>query len=277
MFILSARRRAIFTLGALAVGAPAGAQAVLTPSSMVNVTCEYVKAGMGPAHDKNEEKWARAAEAIKGFPPSLAIQSVTGPAASCWLTTASSYEQIGKNSTLFETDPTYSKLFPSLIGADAQYISDTRSYIARLRTDLSAGAMPNILTRKFTMWSEWRIRPGQEALFEKAAKAYAAAMKRAGVDPEFRIFQVLQGAPGATIWIFTSRSSMAGFDKDMADDPKIGAAFTPDDQKLFDEFFSKAVVSMSENLWNYSPAQSNLTAEQRATDPFWKLKPAAKP
>jgi hypothetical protein len=134
--------------------------------------------------------------------------------------------------------------------------------------------MPTLQSRRFTNWSEWRVRPGQGAAFDAGVKAYVAAAKRAGVKPEFRIFQVLHGAPGDTYWLFSSQSSMAGFDVEMANDPKIESAFTPEDFKLFDDFFTK-VVSTNSNLWSYNSAQSVLTPEQRASDPYWTLK--AKP
>lgn len=247
------------------------AQTTLTPPKMVQVVCETVKPGMGVAHNRYEERWARAIEAVKGVTvSSLAVQSTTGAPASCWLTAASSYEQLGKIDKGLMADPTYARAFPDLTAGDAQYVADTRTYIAILRPDLSGGEMPNVLTRRAMMWGDWRIRPGQEALFEASAKAYRAAMERAGVKPDFRIYQVAQGTPNPTFWIFTSRADMAGFDADLADDAKIGAAFTAEDRKLFDELFSKAVVSVASNLWTYSPSQSSLTAEQRGTDPFWK-------
>lgn len=253
------------------------AQATLMPPAMMAVGCEWVKPGMGPAHDLHEEAWARASEAVKGIAPSLALQSTTGLAETCWLTSVSSYDQLGKNYALYNKDPAYAAAMPSLVGNDAKFVSDGRNYIAILRPDLSAGAMPNVLTRRVTEWTEWRIRPGNGAAFDAAAKAYAAAATRAGLQPEFRVFQVLHGAPGDTYWVFTSMTSMAGFDKMMADDPKVFAAFTADDRKLFDDFFAKAVVSTTSNIWSYNSAQSALTPEQRATDPFWKLKPKAAP
>lgn len=261
---------------AIAVTTPVAAQTSLKPPAMVVATCETVKPGMGVAHDQHEEKWARAAEGVKGFLPSLAVQAATGPTITCWLTSAPDYAAIGKNNDLFDADPTYSKLLPSLVGPEAQYVSDVRTYVAALRQDLSAGEMPNILTRRFTFWEDWRIRPGQTALFESAAKAYAAAQKRAGIKSEFRIYEVAQGAPDATFWLFQSTATMAGFDAFMAEDPKTFAAFTAEDQKLFDEFFAKAVVSHTSNMWSYSSAQSSLTSEQRATDTFWKRKELVK-
>jgi len=241
------------------------------------VGCEWVKPGMGPAHDQHEEAWARASEAVKGFAPALALQSTTGLAETCWITSVSSYDQLGKNNDLYNKDPGYAAALPSLVGNDAKFISEGRNYIAVLRPDLSAGAMPNVLTRRVTDWAEWRIRPGNGAAFAAAAKAYVAAAKRAGVNPEFRVFQVMQGAPSETYWIFTSQTSMAGFDAVMASDPKIYAAFTPEETRFFDDFFAKAVVSMSSNIWAYNSAQSALTPEQRASDPFWKLKPKPAP
>ena len=246
----------------------------MMPPAMLAVGCEWVKTGTGPAHDQHEEAWARASEAVKGFAPSLALQSSTGPAETCWLTSVASYDALGKNNELYDKDPAYAAAMPSLVGNDGKFVSDFRSYIAVLRPDLSSGEMPNVLTRRMTEWGEWRIRPGNGAAFDKAVKLYTAAAKRAGVNPEFRVFQVMQGAPGDTYWIFTSQKSMAGFDAMMASDPKIFAAFTADDSKFFGDFFTK-VVSVSSNLWTYSSAQSTLSAEQRASDPFWKLKPKA--
>lgn len=256
---------------ALVVSSAVARAQTLTPPKLLQVNCEYVKYGQGPAHDQHEEKWARAIEGVKGSPTSsLAVKSATGPAATCWLTSATSYEDMGKQDAALSGDAAYARALPALMSTDAQYVSDSRAYIAVLHPELTGGEMPNVLTRRAMMWSEWRIRPGQDALWASAVKAYRAAVERAGVKPDFRVYEVVQGAPSPTFWIFASRTGMAGFDADMADDEKIGKAFTADDQKLFADFFSKAVVSVTTNLWNYSSSQSSLTAEQRATDAFWK-------
>lgn len=268
----------IAAAASLAVGAAPQlfAQATMLPPAMMSAGCETVKPGMGPAHDKHEEVWARAGEAVKGGAPSIAMQSATGPTVTCWLTSVASYDQLGKNNDLYDKDAAYAKALPSLVGNDGQYISDTRNYIAVLHPELSAGEMPNVLTRHMTEWSEWRVRFGTEATFIAALKAYRAAATRAGAKPEFRTYQVMNGAPATTFWLFSSQSSMAGFDAAMANDGKTSAAFTPEDQKIFDEASAKSVASMVSNIWMYVPSQSSLTPAMRATDPFWKLKPAAK-
>lgn len=253
------------------------AQATLPPAAMLAVGCEWVKPGMGQAHDQHEERWARATEAVKGFAPSLAVQSTTGQAVTCWLTSVTSFDQLGRNGDLYAKDPAYAAAMPSLVGTDAKFISDARNFVAILRPDLSAGEMPNVLTRRVMNWGEWRIRFGTEPAFVAALKAYTAAATRAGTRPEFRVYQVLHGAPGVTFWILSSQATMAGFDAAMANDPKIAAAYTPEDLKKFDEASTKSVVSINSNLWAYSSAQSALHAEQRASDPFWKLKPKATP
>ena len=251
------------------------AQTTVKPSPMYSVGCEWVKPGMGPAHDQHEERWARAAEAVKGFASALAVQSTTGPAVSCWFTGLASYDQLGKNNDAYAADPAYTKAIPSLIGGDAQFISDNRTSIAVLRPDLSAGDMPNVLSRRLMNWGEWRIRFGMDAQFIAALKTFRAAAARAGVKTEFRTYEVVQGAPATTYWIISSESAMAGFDAVMANDPKIGAAYTPEDLKVF-EAATASIMSMVSNIWAYSSAQSQLTPEQRATDPFWKLKTAPK-
>lgn len=247
-----------------------GAQAAVAPPAMVFTACETVKPGMGVAHDQHEERWSRAIEATKGFAPALALQSMTGPAVTCWLTGVASYDALGKSFETLLADPAYARALPSLVGADAQYLSDLRTSVAKLRPDLSAGPMPNVLTRRVANWSVWNLRAGREAAFEAAVKAYAAAMTRAGVQPDFRVYQVLHGVTGAVFWTMGSTASMAALDTQMANDPKIAAAFTADDQKVFNELFTNALVSTTSNLWSYVSAQSALTPEQRATDPFWK-------
>lgn len=248
------------------------AQAALTPPSLLQALCETVKPGMGIAHDQHEAKWARALEAVKGTTvSSLAVKSSTGANAVCWLTATTSYDALSKMDNAINADPAYARAVPGLVAAEAQYVNDSRSYIATLRADLSGGPMPNVLTRRAMIWSEWRIRPGQEGMFEAAVKAYRAAMERGKVPADYRVYQVMQGAPSATFWVFASRTDMAGFDADLANDAKIMGAMTPDDGKQFDEFFAKAVVSVNSQLWTYNSRLSTLTAEQRATDPFWKL------
>lgn len=207
---------------------------------------------MGPAHDKNEVRWSMAQEAVKGVSSALALQRMTGPQVTCWLTSMANYDQIEKNNMLYEKDPAYSKATPTFVSADAPFVSDIRSYVAVLRADLSAGEMPNVLSRRVTTWGEYRNRFGMDGAFIKALKAYTAAATRAGAKPSFRVYQVRDGAPAGTYWMFTSEQHMAGFDAVMASGPKIAGAYTPEDLKTFDEAFTKSVTSVSTNLWSYN-------------------------
>lgn len=263
---------AVVAGGMLGVVTQAQAQAGAMQPAMLSVICERVKPGMSLAHDKHEEAWARASESVQGFATSFAIQSMTGPQESCWLTRVANFEALGQNNERYASSTRYSAALPTLLGEDGKYVSDVRAYIAMLRTDLSEGASPTLAERRFTTWGEWRVRPGNGAIFAGALKAYVAAAKRAGNNPAFRVYQVMHGAPGETYWLFTSQATMAGFDAMMSSDPKTEAAFTADDLKVFEEFFTK-VMSMNSNLWSYNAAQSSLSADDRATDPFWKRKP----
>lgn len=258
--------------GVLGVVTHAQAQAGTMQPGLLSVVCERVKPGMNLAHDKNEEAWARASESVPGFATSFALQSMTGPQESCWLTRVANFEALGQNNERYASSTRYSAALPTLLGEDGKYVSDVRMYIAMLRTDLSEGAMPTLAERRFASWGEWRVRPGNGASFEAALKAWVAASKRAGNKPAFRVYQVMHGAPGETYWLFTSQTTMAGFDAMMSSDPKTEAAFTADDRKLFEDFFTK-VMSMNSNLWSYNAAQSSLSADERATDPSWKRKP----
>jgi hypothetical protein len=277
--MLSVTKRSRYTLLMAAAGLlaqPAGGQAA--ERTFLSAICESVKPGQMIAHDQHEARWARAVEKAKGFTPALAVQSTTGPAVTCWLSLANSYDQVGKSYESLMADAAYAKALPSLLSGDAPFVSDTRSFIAVLRPDLSSGAIPDFLTRRVMEWGEWRVRFGTEQYFEAAVKTYRAAAIRAGAEPSFRVWRVRQGAPSATYWIMSSQDGMAGFDKAMAMEEKIGSAYTAEDLKVFDEATSKSNIFHTSHLWSYSPTQSALTAEQRASGPFWKLMtPSAKP
>lgn len=265
--------RGCLTLTAVAVAARAGgAQVAVTAPAFMQVTCETVKPGMQAAHDQHEERWARAAEAAKSS--AIAVSSTTGVPETCWLSGGASLDALAKANDALMADRGYAAQFPALLKADAEFISAVRTYTALLRTDLGAGTPPNVLSRRVLEWTEFRVRPGPgEALFANAVKAYRGAMERAGLKPEFRVYQVLHGMQGAVYWIFTSGTSPARFDEMIASEPKLNAAFTAEDNKAFEEYFSRAHTSVIANLYAYVPAQSALTAEQRASDPFWARKP----
>ena len=144
-----------------------------------------------------------------------------------------------------------SVLWPTLAGdcfGSASIGSSNRWLVSPLCGNCEWGRRPDTRSTSFNVKEFGAQGDGRaddtkalQAAFDAAAKAYTAAAKRAGVNPEFRVYQVMQGAPGDTYWIFTSQTSMAGFDALMASDPKIFAAFTAEDRKLFDDVVGHVV------------------------------------
>lgn len=255
----------------------ATAAAVLPPSATLRaqqnttpnvwfVACNLLKPGTSAEMRENESAWARAYEKA-GVIGSIGMTSITGPAQVCWITNTSNYDGADKMfNKAGKTDAQFER-------ATRNYASDARTYLAETIPTLLTPTDGNALKYQGITWQTWTIRPGTDALFRRAVSAYDAARKRAGVSVgDAVVVQPTQGAAQGVYWIMIGYRSMADMDRGMGEEAKVTAAFTADDQKVFQEFFEKAVVSSRSDNFRFSSQLSALSAEQRkAGGDFWKL------
>jgi len=122
------------------------------------------------------------------------------------------------------------------------------------------------------------IRPGHVPDFEALMKEVKeAAEKNAGTRTVF-VSQVIEGGKGATFYVSTLRSSMAGFDHN----PTLREIVGDEGVKKFQQMNAEAVEVSDSTLYRFNPDLSNPPEEiAKVAMDFWRPKPvivaAAKP
>lgn len=251
-----------------------------TQPNLLQITREEVKVGHAADHEKTEAGWPAAYDKAKSPYYYLAFVSLTGPPEAWFVTPFESHQAAGESMKQERGDAVLAAELARLSRADAEHISNLRTIQAIARKELSHGDYPDTAKQRFWEITTFRVRPGHEGDFEAAAKAYGAAVTRAGTSVSFRVYQVIAGMPTPTFLVFSSVTSFAAFDKGMSDDLAIMKAFNEQDQKVFQKFFNEAVITSDTQRFELNPQMSYVSAEVRASDPaFWmpRKKPATKP
>lgn len=251
------------------------------PASQPNLLLIYreeVKVGRNAEHERTEMGWPAAYEKAKSPYYYLALVSLTGAPEAWFVSPFESYEQMDKAMAIDRDDPMLALEIPRLQRADGEHLNGIRSYHAVARKELSHGQYPDISKQRYFTINTFRMRPGREADFAAAAKAYGGALARAGSPATFRVYQIAAGMPSPTYIVFGSTPTLGALDTLMAAEDAVSKAFRPEDQKIFEKFF-EGLASSDSQRFAVNPAMSYVSAEVRASDPsFWmpKKKPTPK-
>lgn len=243
-----------------------------TQPNLLQITREEIKVGHAVDHEKTEAGWPAAFEKAKSPYYYIALASTTGLQEVWFVSPYESHKAMGESTKMERDNAVLAAELARLQRADAEHLGGLRTILAMARKDLSHGNFPEVGKQRFYEITTFRMRPGREGAFEAAAKAYAGAVGRASAGTSFRVYQVMAGMPTPTFLIFSSVTSMEGFDTGMTDDQAIMKAFNEADQKAFQQFFD-GVVSSDSQRFALSPTMSYVPAETRASDPaFWMPK-----
>jgi hypothetical protein len=270
-----------FALLTLACGAPGVAlsQAQGLPTSqpsLVNIVREEVKVGRAADHARIEAGWPAAFGRANSPDYYLAMVSLTGMPEAWYIIPAASHAALGESMKRDANDATLTAELERLSRADAEVLNGSRTIQAMARPDLSMGAYPDLSKQRFWEISVVRVRPGHEAEFDAAAKAYGTAAQRSAPNAQYRIYQVLAGMPTPAYIIFASVTSYGAFDQMFADGMKTMENATAAEQAALQKFSTDATLSWETNRFRLDPKQSYVSREVRATDPaFWGPMPAA--
>jgi hypothetical protein len=268
-------------LAALFLGVAGSIFAQGLPTTQPNylyIVREEVKIGRSAEHEKLEAGWPAAYEKAKSTDYYVAFESITGPSEAWFVAPYDSHAALGETMKREDTDPVLSAELNRLSRADAEHVNSVRVIFARGRKDLSHGAFPDIGKVRFSEISWFRVRPGHEAGFEAAAKAYGAAAQRSAPNVAYRVYEIIAGAPSPTYLVFSSVSSFAEFDQMMAAGDKVMTSFTPQEGAAMQSFFKEGLINFETHRFRINPVMSYVPKETRAEDPdFWMpKKPAAK-
>lgn len=171
---------------------------------MVTIIREDVKVGRTAEHARIEAGWPAAFGRASSPDYYLAMVSLTGTPQAWYIIPAASNAAYGEQMKRYDNDPGTTAELERLSRADAEVLEGTRTILAMARPDLSRGAYPDLAKQRFWEISLARVRPGHEADFDAAVKAYIAAADRASSQNQFRTYQVVAGMPEPTYIIFGS-------------------------------------------------------------------------
>lgn len=267
---------------ALVLGCASSAAGQGLPTSqptLVTIVREDVKIGREAEHARFEAGWPAAYAKAKSPDFYLAFASMTGPTEVWYIVPAASHAAIGEAMKRDAADPRLSAELERLSRGDAEFLNNRRVMQAAGRPDLSMGAFPELAKMRFTEITWFRVRPGHEAEFESAAKAYRTAAQRAAPATSYRVYEIIAGVPGPTYLVFASIDSYAAFDQMMAAGQATMRGATPDEMTALQKFSTAGLINSETQRFRVDPAQSYVSAETRAVDPaFWTpKKPPAKP
>lgn len=247
--------------------------------TLISIIRESVKMGRSADHERIEAGWPAAFAKAKSPTYYLAMTSLSGAGEAWFLTPYANNAAIAADMKQQSSDTVLAKELDRLSRADAEVLNDWRAIQARARPDLSHGAFPDLSKVRFWEVSTFRVRPGHEAEFEAAAKAYGAATERAAPGNSYRVYEVTLGMPQPTFLVFATVDSYGQFDDMAANGQKTMQGFTPEEMATMQKFSTDALINSESNRFELNPTMSYVAAETRATDPaFWMPKrPARRP
>ena len=244
-----------------------------TQPKLLSIIREEVKVGRSAEHAKHEAGWPAAYEKAKSPDYYLAMTSMTGPSEAWYLMAWESHAALGNSMKRDDKDPVLSAEVERLTARDAEFINSTREIQAFGRPDLSVGVFPELTKARFFEVTIFRVRPGHEAQFEEAAKAYAAATKRSAPTASYRTYQVLAGMPAPTYFVFSSVEDFAEFDKTVEAGEATWKGATPEEQAQIQKCSAEGLISSETNRFKVDPGQSYVSKATREKDPeFWMPK-----
>lgn len=263
----------------LACGAPsivaAQAQGQGLPTSqpsLITIIREQVKVGRAADHARIEAGWPALYGRVNSPDYYLAMTSLTGTPEAWYIVPAANHAAYAET---MKRDLAQSAELDRLSRADAEVLEGIRTVQALARPDLSMGAYPDLSKQRFWEITIARVRPGREADFDAAAKAYGTAAQRSAPNAQYRIYQVIAGMPTPTYIIFSSVPNYADFDQVLADGMKTMENANQTETAALQKFSTDATISWETNRFKLDPKMSYVSREVRAGDQaFWGPMPA---
>ncbi len=267
------QRLTLLSLVLCSAGSALGQGLPTSQPALITIVREEVKAGRSADHAKHEAGWPAAYERAKSPDYYLAFVSLTGPNEAWYVTPYASHAVIGEGMKRDDADPVLSAELARLARVDAEFLNGIRVIQAAARTDLSMGDFPDLGRMRFWELTVFRVRPGHEAAFAAAAKAYRSAAQRSAPSTRWRLYEVTAGMPGPTYLVFSSVAAYSEFDRMMSEGQATMSGATAEEGATLDKFSRESLLSVETNRFRLDPTQSYVAKETRASDAaFWMPK-----
>ncbi|HEY0703103.1 MAG TPA: hypothetical protein VGD60_10075 [Candidatus Acidoferrales bacterium] len=248
------------------------------PPKVLNVVREVLKPGKGgAAHERTESAFVRAMTAAKATDHYFALDALTGPSRTLFLSGYESFADLEKIQREEQANATLSDALDRAGQADGDLLQsyETSTYVLN-KEQSNAGADGLVGARYFEI-EVFRIKPGHESDWDAAVKLVIPALAKANPDDHWAMYDRVYGGPFMAV-VMRPLKSAAEIDQSFASDPKFAAALGEDGRKKLSELSAAAIESSETNLFVINPRISYVGAEMMAADPtFWKPARAAAP
>jgi len=267
------QRLTLLSLVLCSAGTAFGQGLPTSQPALITIVREEVKAGRVADHAKHEAGWPAAFERAKSPDYYLALVSMTGPNEAWYVAPYASHTAMAEGMKRDDADAVLSAELARLSKTDAEYLNGIRTIQAAARTDLSMAEFPDVAKMRFWELTIFRVRPGHEAPFEAAAKAYRSAAQRSAPSTRWRLYEVIAGMPGPTYIVFGSVAGYGEFDRGMTEAQATMRGATAEEGAALEKFSKEGLLNVETNRFRLDPVQSYVSKDVRASDPaFWMPK-----
>jgi len=237
---------------------------------------EFLKPGRtGSNHEKTEKHFVQAMTAAKSTSYYFALDSMSGPSRSLFL---SGYASLAAWENENKSDEKNATLTAALDHADLLDGEQQSSYdqgVFAYREDLSLhpGSLTGIRYVEATLFE---VKPGHEHELEEIEKMYDSYMKNLP-NQNWVTFQAIYGVTeGSRYLVMTNYKNLADADQSFMDSGAFMKSMSAADKKHMAELESNCLISEQTNLFEINPKISYPPPGWIKAEPgFWKPKPSA--
>jgi hypothetical protein len=249
-------------------------QAMTGPAPVLRIGREIVKPGKDVPHTKMETAWSRAIEAANYPGHFIALTAMTGSNEAWFVWGYPSLADMQKENETADASATLTAIGERYSQVESEFLQDGRTMILTLRNDLSYTTGRPLSEMRFMSVTRILVRPGHTAEFVEARTAVKAAHEKAKLPDGYGIYQVVDGMPGGTFYLFAARKSLSELDDatKIHADPAYQAALGADWTKRNAALVAAYETSTEANIFSVSPGMSSVPKEWIAADSFWKPK-----
>ena len=261
----------------LGTGAAQDKSGMTAPPKVLVVQVEMVKPGKsGAPHLKTESAFVKAFQDAKWSTPYLAMDSLSGPSRSLFLSGYDSFVAWEKDNLAVQKNAALSAAIDRAAIADGELLSGYESSTLVYREDLSLRANGDISQMRYMEISRFKIRSGHEKEWETLVKMYIDGYQKIP-NGHWATYESMYGMDNGGVYlVFTPMKSMAEIDSGFADSKTFSTAMGDDGMKKLADLAASCIEQSRTNLFQFNPKMSFPSERWIKVDPsFWKPRMAA--
>ncbi|MEO8576394.1 MAG: hypothetical protein ABI556_06835, partial [Gemmatimonadales bacterium] len=250
--ILTCGTLLLATLGPVSLRAQAAGGPPPPPTVLV-IGREEVKVGVRSAHADFEAKWPAAFTKYNEPTHYMAMTSNSGPNEAWFVVGYPSFAAMEKDNDRQGANAPMSAELSQLSKGDAEFLTNNTSMILQLVPEIGFGSNVAIPMMRYMEVITYRVRPGHDGDFMRAATMYRDAATKGKITRPWAVYRAVSGAPMGTYLVLLPMKSIAVWDQGDADDKAIMTAMGSDGMNSLNKLVSDGVATYTSQLFEFSP------------------------